>query len=162
MCHFDPKYMSLYFYSTNPYFSHIVSEKYLNKKHVVWCSDLYDTGGAPSSSPCELFISLQKDCESEDSHSRLIAHYKKTFRNLAVFWKANNFITSEQKDEIVFQIDSHGWKIWRPQLYIICRSLIESSNRLIRVAAQDRASTAEEWKIQDLDSSEFEIIQRIR
>jgi hypothetical protein len=154
--------MNLYLYSTNPYFSHFISEKYLNNKHFVWCSDLYDPGGAPSSSPCELFISLQKDCDSEDGHSSLIARYKKTFRRLAVIWRAKKIITSEQEDEIVMQINSHSWKIWRPQLYIICRSLIESSNRLMKVPVKSRASTTEEWKIQELDSSEFEIIQRIK
>jgi hypothetical protein len=154
--------MNLYLYSTNPFFSHFVSEKYLNNKHFVWCSDQYDPEGAPSSSPCEIFISLQKDCDGEDRHSNLINRYRKTFRKLVAIWQTSGFITTEQKNEILTQINSHSWNIWRPQLYIICRSLIEATKRLISVPSKDRASVAEEWKIHDLDSSEFEIIQRVK
>jgi hypothetical protein len=84
--------MSLYLYSINPFFS-----------HSVWCSDQYDPEGAPSSSPCELFISLQKDCDKEDSHSNLINRYKKTFRKLVAIWETSGIITTEQKNEILIQ-----------------------------------------------------------
>jgi hypothetical protein len=98
--------MNLYLYSTNQFFSHFIVEKYLNNKHNVWCSDQYDPEGAPSSSPCELFISLQKDCDGEDNHSNLINRYKKTFRRLVPFWEMSKLITSEQKREILAQINS--------------------------------------------------------
>jgi hypothetical protein len=103
--------MSLFFYSTNPKFSHMVAEKYLNRKHFVWCSDKYDPGGAPSSSPCELFITLLKDCEGEDTHSSLIRNYKKTFKRLAAKWASDGTINSDARDEIIAQINSKSWNI---------------------------------------------------
>jgi hypothetical protein len=153
--------MDLYLYSTNPAFSHYIAEKYLNKKHYIWCSDKYDAGGAPSSSPCELFISLQKDCDTEDTHSDLIKKYKKTFRKLVSAWTADGIISDIDKRDIIAEINSRSWIIWRPQLYIICRMLI-APERLEAVPAAGRAAIADEWKIRDLDSSEFEIIERVK
>jgi hypothetical protein len=154
--------MSLFLYSTNPKFSHVVAEKYLNSKHFVWCSDKYDPGGAPSSSPCEMFILLQKDCDGEDTHSKLITGYKKTFRRLAALWAATGVISADEKDEIITQLNSKSWNIWRPQLYIICRSFFVGTMRLITVPATERAALCTEWQIKDLNSSEFEIIERVK
>lgn len=154
--------MSLFLYSTNPKFSHIIAEKYQHNKHSVWCSDKYDPDGAPSSNPCEIFITLQKDCESEDNHSALIKRYKKTFKGLAALWAASGKITADERDEIIAQINSKSWNIWRPQLYIICQSFFTGTKRLIAVPVTKRAALYTEWKIEDLDSSEFEIIERVK
>ena len=149
-------------YSTNPAYTHRFSERYCECKHSVWCSDKYDPGGAPSSSPCELFISLQKDCDTEDKHSSRINGYKKTFRKLASNWELEGKITKEAKDEIIAEVNSMSWNIWRPHLYIINRAPIETADRLKPVKADDRAALCEEWRITDLDSSEFEIIERVK
>ena len=79
--------MSIFLYSTNPVFTHRLVKKHCHGKHYVWCSDKYDPGGAPSSSPCERFIALQKDCDNEDTHSNIIRDYKKRFRKLASVWE---------------------------------------------------------------------------
>jgi len=154
--------LSLFLYSTNPVFSHRVVKNYLNGKHHVWCSDKYDPGGAPSSSPCEIFISLQKDCDAEDKHSNNIIRYQKRFRKLAITWEMEGKITRDTKNEIIAEINSKSWNIWRPQLYIILRSQIEKEGRLIPVSTSDKAALCEEWKISDLDESEFEIIERVK
>jgi hypothetical protein len=108
-----------------------------------------------------LFILLQKDCDAEDTHSNLIHGYKKTFRRLVSAWTADGTISIDDKKEIIAEINSNSWNIWRPQLYIICKMLIDP-DRLKMVPAQDRASISMEWKIEDLDSSEFEIIERVK
>ena len=154
--------MSIFLYSTNPAFTHHLVNKHNGDKHSVWCSDKYDPGGAPSSSPCEIFISLQKDCDSEDTHSSLITGYKKTFRRLAASWELEGKISKDDKDEIIAEINSKSWNIWRPQLYIINREPIEKAGRLTSVTSHDRAALCEEWKIADLDTGEFEIIQRVK
>jgi len=154
--------MSLFLYSTNPAFTRHLVEKYSGSKYSVWCSDKYDPGGAPSSSPCERFISLQKDCDSEDTHSNFINEYKKTFRRLASSWVMEGKITKETKDEIIAEVNSKSWNIWRPHLYIINREPIEKADRLQPAKASDRAALCEEWRILDLDSSEFEIIERVK
>jgi hypothetical protein len=47
-------------------------------------------------------------------------------------------------------------------LYIVNRDPVEKAERLIPVPVQSRASLCEEWKINDLDSSEVEIIERVK
>ena len=154
--------MSLFLYSTNPFFTHYLVIKYNEGKHYVWCSDKYDPGGAPSSSPCEIFISLQKDCDNEDTHSSRISGYKKKIRKLVISWVTEGKINENAKKEIIAAINSSSWNIWRPQLYIINRNPVEKAGRLIPVPAHDRAALCEEWQITDLDTSEFEIIERVR
>jgi hypothetical protein len=154
--------MSLFLYSTNPAYAHHFAVKYSEEKHFVWCSDKYDPGGAPTSSPCEIFISLYKDYENEDSHSSRIIGYKKKIRKLASSWLAEGKITEDAKNEIITEISSNSWNIWRPQLYIINRDPIEKAGRLISVPAHARAALCEEWQIADLDTSEFEVIERVR
>jgi hypothetical protein len=154
--------MSLFLYSTNPVFAHRLVEKHNGGKHYVWCSDKYDPGGAPSSSPCDRFISLQKDCDTEDNHSNLIAGYKKTFRKLVRTWELDGKITHDAGNEIIAEINSNSWNIWRPQLYIINRDPIERAARLMPVSTRARAALCEEWNISDLDTSEFDIIERVR
>jgi hypothetical protein len=154
--------MSLFLYSTNPTFIHRLVIKHNEGKHSVWCSDKYDPGGAPTSSPCEIFISLQKDCDSEDIHSSRIYNYKKKIRKLATSWAAEGKITEDAKYEIIAEINSRSWNIWRPQLYIINRDPSERAGRLTPVPVHDRAALCEEWKIADLDTSEFDIIERVK
>jgi hypothetical protein len=150
---------SNFLYSTNPAFSHDLAEKYLDKKHFVWCSDDFEPLGAPSSSPKEIYRGLLNDCEYEDTHSHLINNYKKTFRRLASSWLSNGIITDQDKEDILAMVNSTSWKIWRPQLYIISRSKIVPSSRLHLVPPAERAARGDEWQIKDLDSSEFEILE---
>lgn len=148
----------LFLYSTNPVYSHELACKYLNGKHFVWCSHEFNPVGAPSSSPGQIYKTLWNDCEHEDTHSNLIKGYKKTFRRLANAWLASGIINNVQKQEVLTTINSGSWKIWRPQIYIIYRPSIEKAGRLKFVPARDRAAYGDEWKIEDLDSSEFEIL----
>lgn len=160
----------LYLFSTNPWYSHELAVKYLAGKHFVWCSDYYDPSGAsaisstaltaPSSSPRGIYNQLFSDCDHEDTHSSLIKSYRKTIKRLTSDWLATGIITINQKDEIITTINSGSWKIWRPLLYIIYKPPIIASSRLQNVPMHLRAAYGNEWKIIDLDTSEFEIIER--
>lgn len=151
---------NLYLYSTNPKYAHDFAVRYLAGKHYVWCSEEYSPIGAPSSNPREIYRTLESHCDEEDSHSHLIHGYKKTFRRLALDLFDSDVITEEDKEDIIAIINSSSWNIWRPQLYIINRTSIESSGRLIEVPPSERAAYGLEWRIHDLDVSEFEIIER--
>lgn len=151
---------ALYLYSTNPKYSNDFAMKYLSGKHYVWCSESYNPMGAPSSSPKTIYRNLEEDCDNEDNHSSLIKGYRKTFRRLAINLYDSGTITEEDKDDVFTIIYSNSWKIWRPQLYIINRSSIGSSGRLLEVPATERAACGPEWRILNLDVSEFEILER--
>jgi hypothetical protein len=96
--------MSLFLYSTNPAFIHLLMVKYNNGKHYIWCSDKYDPEGAPSSSPCEIFTTLQKECISEDAHSEHIKRYKRNIRKFVNIWLTDNKITKGIREDIFLEI----------------------------------------------------------
>lgn len=160
---------SLLLYSTNPWISHEIATKYRKGKHFVWCSEHFDpfkaaagtsaAAIAPSSSPRGIYEALKRDCDQEDTHSHLIKGYRKTFKRLAKEWWVDQSITEYERDEIISVVNSSSWKIWRPQLFLIPRQHIDSSNRLQSVKRNDRAAYGPEHQICDLDTTEFEIIE---
>jgi hypothetical protein len=53
----------------------------------------------------------------------------------------------------------HGWKIWRPLLYVIPRAPIEAAGRLQLVPIGRRATYGLEYRIVDLMPEEFDILR---
>jgi hypothetical protein len=136
----------------------------------VWCSETYNPRRAqpgtsasmiaPSSSPKGIFDNLSCDCDNEDVHSALIKGCRKTYKRLANSWLSDGSINKEQRDEIITTIQSPSWNIWKPVLFLIPRTSIITPTRIRAVAAGQRAAYGPEFQIQDLDASEFEIIER--
>lgn len=161
---------SLLLYSTNPWITYEIVQKYRAGKYYVWCSEYYDPRTAaaatsaamiaPSSSPKGIFDTLANDCHHEDSHSFLIQQYKKTFKRLAKSWYSKGEIDQKQMQEIIATVNSKSWNIWRPVLFLIPRAKILPTSRIIPVSAQYRAAYGQEFQILDLDSTEFEMIER--
>lgn len=160
----------LLLYSTNPWYAHEISVRYRNGQHFVWCSEHYDPSTlgaataaalvAPSSCPKAIYDQLKADCEREDTHSALIAGYRKTFKRLANTWRADGSITREQADEIVSTVKSASWRIWRPVLYLIPKAGVTTGARLKSVPYGRRAAYGPEWQIHDLQIHEFDLIER--
>lgn len=158
-------------YSTNPWFSYNVADKYRNGNFFVWCSEFYDptmappgsaaAAIAPSSSPKGIYDALHIDCKKEDVHSSLIKSYRKTFRRLANDWFSDGSISADQHAEILSVVKSPSWRIWRPVLYVIPKESIVTSNRLITVPHHKRASYGPELQIADLQRHEFDVIEVI-
>jgi hypothetical protein len=103
---------------------------------------------------------LHHDWFYEDGHSALIKRYKKTFRLLAKGWLANSSISNADYDELAAVLSSNSWRIWRPVLYVIPRSPIETAGRLLPVVRPSRAAYGPELQIKDLMGSEFDAIER--
>jgi hypothetical protein len=156
-------------YSTNPFMAYDICCKYRNGKHVIWCSEVFDpttqatiTRGAlvaPTSSPCGLARSLANEVFSEDRHSGHIKAYQKTFRRLATRWEADGSATSAEAQEIKDLISQRSYLVWRPLVYIIPRALLEAAGRLEEVPVKQRAGHGPEYRINDLLSSEFDVME---
>jgi hypothetical protein len=158
----------LILYSTNPWYATEISRLYRNGIYFAWVSADFDAGTSVvgssaaltgvSSIPKEIYRRLYDDCKSEDGHSALIRGYKKTFRRLTKDWFAEHEITEEQRDEIIANLNSNSWRIWRPVLYLIPRNGIHPS-RIQTIKRPDRAAYGPEYKIVDLQVHEFDIIE---
>lgn len=156
-------------YSTNPWFSHHVADKYFDGVHFAWCSEYYDPATAPpgsadasidrTSSPKAIYEALHRDCENESGHSELIKRYKKIFRRLANDWFSGGVINDTAHAEILTMANTPSWKIWRPVLYVIPKAKIVTESRLISVPRKLRASIGPELQIRDLKSDEFDLLR---
>lgn len=156
-------------YSANPWIAHDIADRYLGGVHRVWCSEYFDPKTAPassaaaligpSSSPKAIFYGLWEDCDKEDTHSHVIRSHRRTFRALATDWFSAGRITEAQRNEILATVKSSSWKIWRPVLYVIPRAPIEAASRLNVVPLGKRAAYGGEYQIEDLHTTEFDIVE---
>jgi len=157
-------------YSTNPWITYDIVNKYQAGKFFVWCSEYFDSatahGGsaaraiAPSSCPKEIYDTLQKAWASEDKHNAQVKGYIKTFRRLAKIWLDAGAINKDQANDIISMVTSGSFKIWRPTLYVIPKQPIEIAGRLISVPPKQRAAHGPELQISDLLAHEFDMIER--
>ena len=156
-------------YSTNPFMSFDICRNYRNGKHVIWCSEVFDptsqatlTRGAmvaPTSSPCALAKSLFHEVSNEDRHSGHIKRYRTTFRRLATVWAADGSLTPAQAQDIKDLVAQQSYRIWRPLVYVVPRAPLEAVGRLHEVPVKDRAGHGPEFRIQDLRTDEFDIME---
>jgi hypothetical protein len=154
-------------YSTNPWYSLEVADKYRGGNHFAWICEHFDpeqeavlTAGslvAPSSNPRKIYEELLSEFNAQEGHSSVISRHKRTFRRLAKIWFAEGSIDQAQHDEIVASVNAHSWKIWKPVLYVIPKAGINPS-RIISVPRKDRAGYGPELQIPDLRREEFDLI----
>ena len=156
-------------YSTNPFLSYEVGCRFRGDTHVVWCSEVFDPRTtsssapgsmiAPSSSPRSLAQKLAADVRGEDTHSDLISRYRRKFKSLATSWYADGSFTDEQAKELRELATRRSFRIWRPLVYIIPRAPLESTGRLQSVPPRQRAGHGPEFRIFDLLTTEFDVIE---
>ncbi|MSP01876.1 MAG: hypothetical protein EXR07_12625 [Acetobacteraceae bacterium] len=156
-------------YSANPFMAYEICCRYLNGKHHVWRSEVFDpttqasiSSGSmigPTSSPAAIVKALAADTKFQDRHSHHIQRYKKIFRRLAATWMGAGLINARQAQEIRELVGQNSYLIWRPMLYIIPREPLQSAGRLIAVPVKDRATHGPEYQIRDLDTVEFDALE---
>jgi len=155
-------------YSTNSYFKLYIQEMYRGDVHYVWCSEhcdsktlsSYSPGAlvAPSSNPADIYKELRRDVDGKDRHSAKINAQKALFSGLAITWEAAGEITTSQKDDIIYLVKTVDFDFWRPLLYVIPRTPVIEP-RLLHVPMAGRAGVGIEYKLPDLQRSEFEIVE---
>jgi hypothetical protein len=155
-------------YSTNVYLKFLIQQIYRGDVHYIWCSEncdsktlsSYSPGAlvAPSSNPADIYREIKRDVTNQDRHSAKINGQKATLSSLAVKWEQAGEITTVQKDDIIYLINSADFLLWRPLLYVIPRTAhIEA--RLQHVPMAQRAGVGPEFIIPDLARDEFDIIE---
>ena len=154
-------------YSTNSLIKLLIHERYRHDEHYVWCSASFDsttvasyTVGAhtaPSSDPADIYRRLKDDCVRTDKHSAKISKSKALLAALAVKWSSSGLITPEQKEDIIYLVESADFSQWRPVIYIIPRQPVAA--RMVPVPAAECASFGPEYIIPDLKRFEFDVLE---
>ena len=82
---------------------------------------------------------------------------KASFTKLAIEWANKGEIQDNQRDEILYMLKNADFGDWQPLLYVIPRPPVEA--RLQVVPIDRRASFEEEYIIENLAGSEFDILE---
>src|SRR5688572_10791729 len=144
-------------YSVNCYLKFYIQEKYWGNQHYVWVSDSFDSRSAPTSNPKDIYNALKFAVEEEDEHDYKIAEQKSLIIARAIEWEAADKITKFDKDEIIFSAENGAFKQWRPLIYVIPREPVAS--KIETVPRKSRAGLAPEYRIANLNRSEFDVIE---
>ena len=154
-------------YSTNALLKYMVCKRYRNDRHHVWCSPCFDSSTRgeydfhrlipPSSSPADIYRRLLEDVVRNDEHSYKIAEQRASLSKLALDWSRTAEINEATAQEIIGLADLAKIDLWRPLIYVIPRTTVESKMSLVPL--KDRAGPGPEYIIADLCGSEFDRIE---
>jgi hypothetical protein len=156
----------LILFSTNTWLAYIISERFYNGIHYVWCSPYfnskvlpdYDCTNPPTSNPIEIYKILQEESLRGDRHSPKIKENKVGIIKGAIYNQKMGVITEEQKKDIIAIVEIAETKDFRPLLYLIPFSIVSSIVKAVPV--KDRAHPLSmEFVIESLPRNLFEIIE---
>lgn len=157
----------LFLYSTNVFLKLHIQDTYRNGVHYAWCSESFDSGTLskhssgyyvpPSSNPLDIYRQLADDIRRQDKHSSKISEQRAGIVSRANRWARNGEISDDDKKDIIYLAKHGAFEVWRPQLYVVSRSLVQS--RITLVPADKRAGIGNEWIISDLRRTEFDILE---
>ena len=153
-------------YSTNTWLAYNISERFYSSRHWVYCAPTFEMSPTrprapaqpPSSSPKAIYWEFQRDVSSQDRHSSKIAQNRTGLKKGALAKADAGVISAQDVADITWIVDNATFEFFRPLLYVIPRSGVES--RLERVSPQNAASMfSEEYILEDLAAGEFEALE---
>lgn len=154
-------------FSTVCYWKYYIQRRFVNDTHYVWCSEHFDptkqadhdpdSQTGPTSNPRAIYERLDEAVENHDTHCNKIKDQESTIRELAIEWNQQDIISEDEALDILYMMDEGAFRNWRPLLYVIPTGKVV--DRVEYVPFSRRASVGDEWIIEDLDSSEFRIVE---
>jgi hypothetical protein len=115
------------------------------------------SGQPASSDPASIYRQLHEAVRTRDKGDAKILEQKKVLKSLAVKWLKDGSISKDQRDEIVAMVSYSEVADWRPLIYVIPCGPI--APRVQVVPVRRRASLEPEYIVEDLQFSEFDIIE---
>ncbi len=159
----------LLLYSVNPLIKYNINEIYFNSNHYVWCSECFDASkqdaynprfrlGA-TSNPIDIYRDYYRAVNTHDAHNLKINSQRTELISLATRCHSLGKINNGTRDEIISYLSNADLSFWRPLIYLIPRTE-KIEERMIRARPSDTANgIANEYIIQDLKCSEFDIME---
>ena len=156
-------------WSTNTYLKFNIQRLFRRDKHFVWCSPVFEGSAQPryaigasqaaSSDPATIYRNLHHAVQSKDRGCEKIISQKKVLRALAVQWAKSGTIRNEDRDEIFAMLRLSQISDFRPLVYVVPYDLVK--NRVKLVPRPKRAGHQPEYILDDLEATEFTIIEPI-
>jgi hypothetical protein len=156
-------------WSTNTWLKHYIQMVFGANRHYAWCSPVFDGGAQQryalgagqdaSSDPAAIYRTLHHAVRTSNGHNEKIRDQKKTLRGLAVKWSQDGSITTAEREEIFSILKYSQIEDFKPLIYVIPYAPVAA--RVSLVPRERRAGHHREYIVQDLDPSEFDIIEPI-
>lgn len=155
----------LLLYSTNTWLAYKIAQKYYNAEHYVWCTPYFDPRRSgdhdsdvpPTSSPIELYRSLDEEVTRRDRHSDKIKGNRAGILRGASSKKRAGVINDKQEQEIVSIVELAETSDFHPLMYVI--PYCKVSGLLREPPPEDKAHPlSAEYIIDCLPRSCFDII----
>lgn len=152
-------------YSTMTALAYNINKKYYDDKHYMWCTPYFGSDFQsphftvpPSSSPLEIYNTLQKEIAGADLHNTKIKLNRRGIRNGAGIMLRLGKITQEVHNEIVTISKRATDQQFKPLLCVISR--LEAVPFYKKVDVKERANPLSyEYILSDLPQSAFDIIR---
>jgi hypothetical protein len=153
-------------YSCCTWLSFQINQSYYDKKHYIWCTQYFDPQSRinpynsvpPTSSPKEIYWTLQKEINAGDRHSSKIVQNKAGLQRGADIKLKEGVITLNQHRDITEIVMAAESKDFKPILYVIPFNPV--SDLIKSVAVKDKAHIlSEEFIIENLPRHLFDAIQ---
>ena len=146
-------------YSVNTFLAYKINEQFYKGTHYVWCAPKFNCEeNPPSSNPKEIMRNLMNEVQKGDLHSYKIEQNRMGLLNGVEVKGRQNIINDHQKKMLIEIITKADIRYFRPILYIIPYNKIKK--KIISVDCLDKADWfSEEYKIENLLSKEFDVIE---
>jgi hypothetical protein len=155
----------LLLYSASTWLAFSIAERFYGGVHYVWCSPYYDGSTAarhfsvpPSSSPAEIYRTLEDDTRRGDRHSAALEQNRSGVRNGASAKRDAGVINEFQFSEISLIVENAHLHELRPVLYVIPFDRVRSS--AVEVPVAECASPFSiEYRIEQLRNDCFDLLE---
>lgn len=156
----------LLLYSTNTWLAYVIAERYYMGEHYVWCTPHFDSRSLaavdattpPTSTPSEIYHSLDAEVRAGDRHSPKIQENKVGILRGATFKRSIETITEQQESDIAAIVERAETRDFKPILYVIPFQPI--ANLLQEVPVEKRAHPLSvEYVIERLPRGTFDILE---
>jgi len=148
-----------FLFSAGSAFSYKINKIYYNDSHFVWCTVHFNRKGQPvTSNPFSICKRFIEQISTGDRHTEEISNNKAGVLKGAQKKLDEGTISEAQFIEICQLVNLSRYEDYFPVIYVIDGKKI-SDDRLLEVNTEDKASdSSSEYKIVDLKSNEFELI----
>ena len=155
----------LLLYSASTWLAFSIAERFYGGVHYVWCSPYYDGSTAarhfnvpPSSSPAEIYRTLEDDTRRGDRHSAALKQNRDGVLIGARAKRNAGAVTAFQFSQISFIVKNAHPREFRPVLYVIPFDRVEGS--VIEVPAAECANPfSVEYRIEQLRNDCFDVLE---
>jgi hypothetical protein len=153
-------------YSASTWLAYVVAERYYSNEHYVWCTPYFDSRSLPdidaatppSSTPSEIYHSLDAEVRAGDRHSAKIELNRVGILKGASFKLHAGTISEKQAKDITAIVEGAETRDFRPLLYVIPYQPVAGILKMVPVAERAHPLSVE-YVIEGLPRHCFDVIE---